>query len=92
MNGTSSDIVGCFNNSTGKTYKRERECEKLWSTKCRDKGHHKDKFPTFMKYLAMRALNPLPGGGYCEICKKWGHHPNHCSLIQKYHITPRNVF
>jgi hypothetical protein len=28
--------------------------------------------------------NPLPGGGYCEICKKWGHHPTKCPLLQKY--------
>jgi hypothetical protein len=42
----------------------------------------------------MGVLNPLPGGGggYCEICKKWGHHPIECPLPQKYQSTPRNLF
>jgi hypothetical protein len=31
-------------------------------------------------------------GGYCEICKKWGHHPTECPLLQKYQSTPKNLF
>jgi hypothetical protein len=27
-----------------------------------DKGHHKEKFPTFTQYLVAGAPNPLPGG------------------------------
>jgi hypothetical protein len=38
------------------------------------------------------APNPLPGGGYCEICKKWDHHPTKCPLLHKYHSIPRNLF
>jgi hypothetical protein len=45
-----------------------------------------------MQYLVTGALNPLPGGGYCEISKKWGHHPAECSLLHKYHSTPKNLF
>jgi hypothetical protein len=56
------------------------------------KGHHKDECPTFVQYLAVGAPNPLPGGGYCEICKKWGHHPTECPLLQKYQSTPKNLF
>jgi hypothetical protein len=40
----------------------------------------------------MGVSNPLSGGGYCEICKKWGHHPIECQLLQKYKITPRKFF
>jgi hypothetical protein len=55
-------------------------------------GHHKDECPTFVQYLVVGAPNPLPGGGYCEICKKWGHHPTECPLLQKYQSTPKNLF
>jgi hypothetical protein len=37
-------------------------------------------------------LNPLPGGGYCEICKKWRHHPTEWPLLHKYQSTPWNLF
>jgi len=43
-------------------------------------GHHKDECPAFSQYLAAGAPNPLPGGGYYEICKKWGHNPHECEL------------
>jgi hypothetical protein len=42
--------------------------------------------------LATGALNPLPGGGYYEICKKWGHHPIECPLLHKYQSTPIKSF
>jgi hypothetical protein len=45
-----------------------------------------------VQYLAVGAPNPLPGGGYYEICKKWGHHPTECPLLQKYQSTPKNLF
>jgi len=61
---------------------REKQ-EKFWCKKCRMKGHHKEKLPTFAQYLAIGALNPLPGGGYCKICKKCSHHPTKCPLLQK---------
>jgi hypothetical protein len=66
--------------------------EHIWCTKCRTKGHHKDECPTFAQYLAAGAPNPLPGGGYYEICKKWGHNPHECQLLQKYQHTPRSLF
>jgi len=66
--------------------------EQLWFTKCRTEGHHKDEYPTFMQYLATGAPNPLPGGGYCDICKKCGHHPTEFPLLHKYQSTPRNLF
>jgi hypothetical protein len=66
--------------------------EQVWCTKCRTEGHHKDKFPSFTYYLATKAPNPLPGRGYYEICKKWGHHPTEFLLLQKYQSTPRNLF
>jgi hypothetical protein len=72
--------------------KGKEKCEQVWCTKCRIQGHHKDKFPTFTQYLEMGALNPLSRGGYCEICKKWGHHPTECTLLYKYQSTPRNLF
>jgi hypothetical protein len=45
-----------------------------------------------MQCLETRAPNPLPGGGCCEICKKWGHHPTECPLLYKYYSTTRNLF
>jgi hypothetical protein len=39
-----------------------------------------------------KAPNPLPRGGYCEICKKWGNHPTECQLLSKYHSISRNLF
>jgi hypothetical protein len=66
--------------------------EKFCCTECSTESHHKDEFPSFAQYLVTGALNPLPRGGYCEICKKWGHHPTGCLFIQKYQSTPRNLF
>jgi hypothetical protein len=60
--------------------KGKEKQEQVWCTKCRTEGHHKDECPTFAQYLVTGAPNPLPGGGYCEICKKWGHHPNGVSI------------
>jgi len=40
--------------------KGKEKHKQVWCTKCRTKGHHRDKFPTFVQYLATRALNPLP--------------------------------
>jgi hypothetical protein len=45
-----------------------------------------------VQYLGTGASNPLPGEGYCEICKKWDHHSIDYPLLQKYQSTPRNVF
>jgi hypothetical protein len=72
--------------------KGKEKREKVWCTKCRTEGHHKDEFQKFMKYVAIRVLNPLPGGGYCGICKKWGHHPTKFPLLHKYQNTLRNLF
>jgi hypothetical protein len=66
--------------------------DQVWCTKCRIEGHQKDKCPSFSQYLETRASNPLPGGGYCEICKKWGDHPTKCPLLQNYQSTPRKFF
>jgi len=46
-----------------KITKRKEKREKLWCTKCRTKGHHKDEFLTFVQYLVTKAPNPLPSGG-----------------------------
>jgi hypothetical protein len=72
--------------------KGKEKREQVWCTKCRMKGHHKDECPTFVQYLVAGVSNPLPRGGYFEICKKWGHHPTDCPLLQKYQSTPRNLF
>jgi hypothetical protein len=64
--------------------KGKEKQEKVWCTKCRTEGHHKDEYPTFVQYLVTGVPNPLLGGGYCNICKKWGHHPTECPLLQKY--------
>jgi hypothetical protein len=61
--------------------KGKEKCEQVWRTKCRIEGHHRDECPTFMQYLETSALNPLPRVGYCEICKKCGHHPTECPLL-----------
>jgi hypothetical protein len=66
--------------------------EQVHYIKCRIEGHHKDEFLEFAQYLATGAPNPLPGGGYCEISKKWGHHLTKCLLPQKYQSTPWNLF
>jgi hypothetical protein len=42
--------------------------------------------------MAAEAPNPLLEGGYCEICKKWGHNLHEFPLLQKYQSTPRNLF
>jgi hypothetical protein len=73
--------------------KKEKEKqEQVLCTKCMTEGHHKDKCLEFTQYLATGVPNPLLGGGYCEICKKWGHHPIEYPLLQKYQSTPRNLF
>jgi hypothetical protein len=72
--------------------KGKEKCEQFWCTKCRTEGHHKDECPTFMQHLETGAPNPLPGGGYYEICKKLGHQPIECPLLQKYLSTPRKLF
>jgi hypothetical protein len=37
--------------------------------------------------------NPLPQGGlWCEICKKLGHDPYHCTMMQKYQTIPTNSY
>jgi hypothetical protein len=59
--------------------------EVVWCTTCRIEGHHKNEFPTFMKYMVAGIPNPLPIGGLlCKICKKQGHDPYHCPMMQKY--------
>jgi hypothetical protein len=45
-----------------------------------------------MHCLAARVSNPLLKGRYCEICKKWSHHPIEFPLLQKYQSTPKNLF
>jgi hypothetical protein len=72
--------------------KRKEKQEQVWCTKCRTEGHHKDECPTFVQYLVTGETNPLPRGGFYEICKKWGHHPTKCPLLQKYQSMPRNLF
>jgi hypothetical protein len=72
--------------------KGKEKWEKVWCTKCRTEGHHKDEYSVFSQYLESGASNPLPRGGYCEICKKWGHHPHDSPLLQKNLSTPRNSF
>ena len=44
--------------------------ENLWCTKCRMDRHTKDKFPTFLNYIASGAPNPLNDHGlpWCRIC------------------------
>jgi hypothetical protein len=34
----------------------------------------------------------LQGGLWCEICKKLGHDPYHCTMMQKYQIVPTNSY
>jgi hypothetical protein len=35
----------------------------------------------------------LPQGGlWCEICKKLGHEPYHCMMMQKYQTVPKNYY
>jgi hypothetical protein len=64
--------------------KGKEKHEKVWCTKCRNEGHHKDECLTITQYLVMGAPNLLPGGGYCGISTKWGHHPTmYCPLLQK---------
>jgi hypothetical protein len=72
--------------------KGKEKREQVWCTKCRNEGHHKDECPAFAQHLEAGAPNPLPGGGYCEICKKWGYHPMDFPLLQKYQSTPKNLF
>jgi hypothetical protein len=72
--------------------KGKEKCDQVWCTKCRLKCHHKFECLAFVQYLVMGALNPLPGGGYCEICKKWGHYPTDFPLLHKYQSTPNNLF
>jgi hypothetical protein len=66
--------------------------EKLWCITCRTKHHNKEECPTFAQYFSIGAMKPLLGGGYYEICKKWGHHPHDSPLLQKYQSTPQNLF
>jgi hypothetical protein len=54
--------------------------------------HQKEKCPTFVQYSVVGASNPLPRGGYCKICNKWGHHLNEYPLLQKYQSTEKNLF
>ena len=43
--------------------------------------------------MATGMPNPLPPGGlWCEICKKLGHDPYHCMMMQKYQIVPNNSY
>jgi hypothetical protein len=72
--------------------KGKEKWEQIWCTKCRTEGHHKDECPTFAEYMAAEAPNPLPRGGYCEICNKWGHNLHDFPLLQKYQSTSRNLF
>jgi hypothetical protein len=67
--------------------KGKEKREQVWCITCRTEGHHKDECPTFAQYLVTGAPNPLPGGGYYEICKKWGHHPPnfHCCRNTRVH-------
>jgi hypothetical protein len=66
-----------------KLTKGKEKQEQVWCTKCRNEGHYKTECLTFLQYLATGELNPLLGGGYYEICKKWGHHPHDFPLLQK---------
>jgi hypothetical protein len=37
--------------------------------------------------------NPLPIGGlWCEIWKKLGHDPYHCTMMQKYKTVPKSSY
>jgi hypothetical protein len=45
-----------------------------------------------VQYLATGASNPLSGGEYYEIFKKWGHHPTNNPLLQNYQSTPKILF
>jgi hypothetical protein len=43
--------------------------------------------------MAIGMPNPLPQGGlWCEICKKPGHDPYHCMMMQKYQTVPKNSY
>jgi hypothetical protein len=53
-----------------KLTKGKEKHEQVWCTKFRTKGHHTDGFPSCAQYLVTGVSNPLPGGGYCKICKK----------------------
>jgi alpha-acetolactate decarboxylase len=56
-------------------------------------GHHKNECPTFVQYMAAGMPNLLPQGGlWCEICKKLGHDPYHCTMMQKYQTVPKSSY
>jgi hypothetical protein len=43
--------------------------------------------------MAAGMSNPLPPGGlWCEICKKLGHDPYHCTMMQKYQTVPKSSY
>ena len=60
--------------------------QELWCTKCKGRGHTKDKCPVFVEYIASGAPNPLAQtqGPWCELCRTRGHRPQECPLLQKY--------
>ena len=72
--------------------KGKEKREVVWCTLCKTKGHHKNEFPTFEKYLGARMSNHLPSGGpWCEICITDGHDPYHCPMMQKYQKIPKST-
>jgi hypothetical protein len=73
--------------------KNKDKREVVWCTTCRTKGHHKNKCPNFAQYMAAGMPNPLPTGGLCyKICKKSGHDPYHCTMMQKYQTVPKSSY
>ena len=64
--------------------KRGKEVqEDLWCTRCRERGHTKDDFPTYMNYISSGALNPLSNQGlpWCNICQTRGHRDVDCMFL-----------
>jgi hypothetical protein len=73
--------------------KGKEKREIVWCTTCKTKGHHKNEFPTFARYMEIGLENHFPTGGpWCEIYKTHGHDPYNFPMMQKYQQIPKNSY
>jgi hypothetical protein len=57
-----------------------------------DRGPSQGRIPIIHVVFGSWSIESTTMRGYCDICKKWSHHPTECPFLQKYQITPKNIF